>query len=186
MQNENDYRPANVEFQVANSSNMPENLGEFKTEKEATEFIHQNTTAFNQKICVFRFMDNFEKSELRKEYQELLEVKLPFLEKEANKAEQAFKEAKRALADATECVNATTNEVKALALEVKRGTKEINLDDQFTWRIPFEGKYYFYTYMDKQIKLAKVSDIPAHEKSEIFADSSKNEIFFNDNFPKSE
>jgi len=185
MEDQN-YRPANIEFVVANASNMPDNLGEFQSAKEAVDFISKNVTAFNHKLSVVRFMDNFEKKELREQYIELLEVKLPLMEKDHEKAAEAFARAKKALADATELVSAITNEIKALAFEVKRGVREINLDDQFTWRVPFEGKYYFYTYIDKCIKLCKISEIPAHEKSELFANCAKNDEFFNDNFPKNE
>jgi len=177
-----DYRPSHIEFEVANSSIVPDNFGMFETQKEATDFIHKNLTAFNQKITVVRFMDNFEKAEIRKDYSELLENKLPILEKELQKAATALAQAKKEAAEAQECVNATTNEAKALALEVKRGTKDITLDDQFTWRIPFAGRYYFFTYIDKVLKLCKTSDIPEHEKSEIWNAMSENETFFDSNF----
>lgn len=179
-----DYRPKNIEFDVANSSIMPENLGEYKTADEAIQFIHKNVVGINQRITVSRFMDNFEKTELRKEYQEILELKMPILEKDLQKATHEFEEAKKKLADAKELVNATTNEVKAIANDVKRGLKDIQLDDQFTWRIAFECRYFFYSYIDKQIKLAKIQDIPEHEKQDLFNVMSKNEEFFNDNFGK--
>ena len=180
------YRPANIEFDVANSSNVPDNFGTFENEKAANEFIGKNLIGINQKISVNRFMDNFEKQELRKEYQEMLELKMPLLERELMKATAAFQEAKKNLADAQEIVNATTNEVKALANEVKRGIKVMELDDQFTWRIPFMGKFYYFTYIDKQLKLCKINDIMEHEKQELFNASYQNETFFNDNFPAGE
>jgi len=182
MQKEEIYRPANIEFDVANSSIMPDNLGLYPTEKEATEFIHKNTDGFNQKITVLRFMDNFEKSELRKDYQDLLELKLPLAQRELMKANGVLEEAKKKAKDAAELVNSTMNEVQAIAHEVKKGVKEISLDDNFTWRLPFHGKYYFYTYMDKQLKLCKVNDIPDHEKTDLFNSTRKNEEFFDVNF----
>lgn len=39
MQTEEFYRPANIEFNVANSGEVPDNLGFFETSKEANEFI---------------------------------------------------------------------------------------------------------------------------------------------------
>lgn len=179
MQTEEFYRPANIEFNVANSGEVPDNLGFFESSKEANEFISKNLTAVNQKITVCRFMDNFEKNELRKEYSELLETKLPFLEKELQKAAAALSIAKKEAADAQEYVNATTNEAKALAVDVKRGLKDISLDDQFSWRVPFQSRYYFFTFIDNQIKLCKISDIPEKEKEELWNAMSENERFFN-------
>jgi hypothetical protein len=182
MKTETDYRPSNIEFEVANISTVPDNLGKFENAKEATDFMHLNVTAINQKIYVNRFMDNFEKNEIRKDCMDLLENKLPLLEKELQKATYTFTQAKKELAEATEACNATTNEAKALAIEVKRGTKVINLDDQFTWRVPFENRYYYYTFIDLQVKLCKISDIPEHEKTELWNAMSQNDKFFNDNF----
>jgi len=123
-------------------------------------------------------MDHFEKTEIRKEYSELLEAKLPFLEKELQKASAKLAEIKKEYNEAVEYVNATTNEAKALAVEVKRGVKDISLDDQFSWRVPFEGRYYFFTFIDNQIKLCKISDIPEHEKADLWNAMSNNEAFF--------
>jgi hypothetical protein len=177
------YRPANIEFDV-NNGVIPLNLGlEFKDMNQAINFIGSKLISFNQKVRANRFMDNFEKHEIRKDYQELLENKIPMLEKELMKAQAAHAEAKKALADANEYVSATTNEAKAMAVEVKRGIKEIELDDMYTWSIPVGDKYYFFTFIDSQIKLCKVSDIPFHERSEIFNAMTQNEEFFKKYFP---
>jgi len=178
MQNELVYRPANIEFDVANNSIVPDNLGHFESAKEAMDFIHSKMTAVNQKLTVCRFMDNFEKNEIRKEYSELLETKLPFLEKELQKASSVYAQAKKEFSEAQEYVNATTNEAKALAVEVKRGVKDISLDDQFTWRAAYDGKYYFYTFIDNQIKLCKIQDIPDFEKQTLWNAMADNESFF--------
>jgi hypothetical protein len=178
MQTAENYRPANIEFDVANSSIVPDNLGYFESAKEATEFIHSKMTAVNQKLTVCRFMDNFEKNEIRKEYSELLETKLPFLEKELQKAAAVYAQAKKEQAEAQEYVNATTNEAKALAVDVKRGLKDISLDDQFSWRVPFESRYFYFTFIDNQIKLCKIADIPEYEKADLWNAMSNNEAFF--------
>jgi len=178
--NEN-YRPANVEFDVANSSIVPDQLGKYETAEEAADFMHKHLLAINQKLSVFRFMDQIEKQWIRSDYNDLLENKIPMLEKELQKAKSEFETAKRNLADSIERVNATTNEAKALALSVKKGIKEINLDDQYTWRVPFNGVYFFFTWMDKVIKLCKTQTIPDFEKMDMFSASQRNEDFFNDN-----
>lgn len=173
-----DYRPAIIEFDVANNGLVPDNLGSFKTSQLASDFIGLNLTVINQKITVFRFMDNFEKSEMRKEYNDLLENKIPILEKELMKAHSAYTEAKKVLEDAKESVSATINETKSLAYEVKRGVKDITLDDINTWKVPYNGQFYFYTFIDGAIKLIKISDIPESEKNEIFNEMNKNTEYF--------
>ena len=178
--NEN-YRPSNVEFDVANSSIVPDQLGRYETADEACSFMHKHLLAINQKITVCRFMDNYEKTNIRKEYNDLFENKIPMLEKELQKAKSVLDAAKKDFADAIERVSATTNEGKALAMDVKRGIKDICLDDQFTWRVPFNGTYYFFTYMDNVIKLCKTQIIPESEKMDIFSASVKNEDFFHNN-----
>lgn len=183
MQTTETYRPANIEFDV-DGGIIPSNIGiEFNNMDEAVQFMAKYTTAINTKARVNRFMDNFEKTEIRKEYQELLEQKLPMLERDVMKAKVAFDEAKKSFADAQEYVSATTNEAKALAVEVKRGIKEMELDDLYTWRVPVGDKYFFFTFIDKQIKLCKVLDIPFHERQEIFNAMAKNEEFFKTYFP---
>jgi hypothetical protein len=183
MQTSETYRPSNIEFDV-NNGVIPLTLGlEFKDMNQAINFVGSKLISFNQKVRANRFMDHFEKNEIRKDYQELLENKIPMIEKELMKAKSAYAEAKKTLADATEYVSATTNEAKAMAVEVKRGIKEIELDDMYTWSIPVGDKYYFFTFIDSQIKLCKVSDIPFHERSEIFNAMSQNAEFFEKYFP---
>lgn len=178
------YRPSNIEFDIEVSVFIvPACLGIFENEKEVNKFIAENLVGINQAATVNRFMDSVERAQLRKDYQELLELKLPLLEREFNKANAAYNEAKATLANAKEIVSATTNEVRAIALEVKNNVKTIKLDDQFTWRIPFGDKFYFYTYIDKKLQLCKVADIQSFEKSELFNAASANEEFFNKNTP---
>jgi hypothetical protein len=172
------YRPANIEFDVANSSIVPDNFGQFETENEAFDFIHKHLTAINQKISVNRFMDNFEKKELRGHYADILENKLPIIERDLMIAEQAFNEAKVNLTNVKEMYNATVNECKMLASTVKKGVKEMNLDDQYTFRVPFDGKYFFITFIDKQVKLCKISDIPSFEKQDLYNAMAVNGDYF--------
>lgn len=177
MELKESYRPANIEFNTDGGS-VPMNLGIiFPDQTAANLFIAKNFIAMNTKVRAQRFMDNFEKNEIRKEYQDLLEQKIPLLERELMKAKSAFDEAKKHYADATEYVSASTNEAKALAVEVRRGVTEMELDDMTTWRVPIGDRYYYFTYIDQQIKLCKVQDIPFHERQEIFNAMTKNEEF---------
>lgn len=178
------YRPANIQFNV-DGNKMPENLGfQFNTAAEAAQFFGKYISGISSKVRASRFMDNYEKKMIREDYQQLLEQKIPMLERELMKAKTALDEAKKTFNDASEAVSATFNEAKSLALEVKRGIVEMELDDLFTWKVPVGDKYYFYTFIDNQIKLCKVVDIPFHEKTEIFNVMQNNEAFFADYYPE--
>lgn len=179
MKTELDYRPARIEFDVANTIELiPDTLGKFESLQKAQDFVGENLTGVNQKLTTNRFIDQFEKTEIRKEYNELLENKIPILEKELMKAKSAFDDAKKTLDEAKEYVSATINEAKALAFDVKRGVREITVDDIATWRIALDGVYYFYTYIDGEIRLCKNSIIPDFEKMEIYNSTVKNEAYF--------
>lgn len=143
-----DYRPAWIEFDVA-ESNMPSTLGEFESIDEAHKFMDSNVVAVNQSITVQRHMDQVEKQDVRENYREVLEDTLPRLEREHADFYSDLTEAKKKEKEAMERVNAAISEAKMLAKEAKKGLKEIRLDDLATFRVPVEGKYYFYTYMDK-------------------------------------
>jgi hypothetical protein len=161
-----EYRPKVIEFVVEeDSTNMPESFGEFETADEAGKFIQGNLTAINHGLTVNRHMDAFEKKEIRKEYNDILENRLPVLERDHSLATSELNDAKKKEKNAAEMVRASENEAKILAREVKAGVKGINLDELFTFKIPYRGKHYFYTYMDGELKLCKIRDIPESERT---------------------
>lgn len=183
MQKEDDYRPAKIQFDVApDGTFMPETFGTYESAEEASKFIGGNFVSSNHSITVNRHMDHVEKKLLREQYENVLENILPVNEKKHVDAANELAEAKRKEKDAIETVNATITEVKYLSQEVKRGLKEMRLDENFTHKIPYKGRFYFYSYIDKEIILVKIQDIPEHEKGEIFNEASANEQFIDDNF----
>lgn len=129
-------------------------------------------------------MDFKEKTDIRREYNELLETKLPIYERDLSVATQEFNEAKRKMGNCQELVNATLTEARALATEVKRGIVEMHLDDLFTYRLPYKGRYYYYTFIDKALRLCAIRDIPDHEKQEIWNAMASNDQFIDDNYPR--
>jgi hypothetical protein len=172
------YRPATIEFNVAHDgTNVPESFGEFATAEEAVKFLGTNLISTNQPVTVARFMDNHEKLELRKEYSEILENTLPVHEKELSSAEQNLNEAKKRQKNAEEMYNATISNAKNLANEVKRGLKDMDLDEKYTYRIAYRGRYYYFTYMDKQLRLCLIRDIPEYEKEDLWNNMASNELF---------
>lgn len=177
------YRPANIEFDVAQDGTiMPLVLGEFESLDEAMKTINGNLTALNHSLTVNRHMDHVEKKLMRDEYNDCLENDLPKAERALKEAEQELATAKQTVAIAREVANAHMTKIKGIAYEVKRGLKDMQLDDISTVRVPFESRFYFYTYIDKVVKLCAIRDIPENEKTEIWSVSKKNEEFINMNF----
>lgn len=185
MELKNNYRPMNIEFDVAHDgSEMPETFGEFSTDKDMLQFVSDNLVGVPYAITVARHMDNYEKTQIRKEYNNILENIMPTLEKRLSNAHIELEDAKKKYKDAQELVNSEFTKSKELARDVKRGLVEMNLDEQFTYRIAFRGRYYIYTYIDKEFKLCKIKDMPESEKTEIWNSMTKNEEFVNLYFSK--
>ena len=154
MQKTENYRPSYIEFTVSpDETPVPENLGKFDNADEAVLFMQKNFFSLNAGITVNRHMDNYEKNELRKKYNDILENLLPKFEQELRDAMQEYNAAKAVKENAIEQVNVYTNQAKATAVEVKRGLVEMRLDELFTWKIPYKGRYYFFTFIDNEIRL---------------------------------
>ena len=183
MKDEN-YRPKNITFDVAGDETpMPETFGDYKKHEDVLKFLgDSNMTTINQALTVSRHMDASEKKDIREQYIDVLENVLPRQEKDHSVKVQTFNEAKRAEKDANEMVNASISEAKILAKDAKRGLKEIKLDDVYTFRIPYKSRYYFYTWIDQELKLCRISEIPEHEKSEIWNAMAANEEFIDSHF----
>jgi len=174
-----DYRPSHIEFDVAtDGTNVPETLGSFESADECLLFMQKNFFATNTGLTVNRFMDNFEKSELRKKYNDILENMLPKFEQEMRDAIDKFNHAKTEKENAIGMVDAYINEAKATAIEVKRGLVDIKLDELFTWKLPYKNRFYFFTFIDNQVRLVRISDMTDHEKTELFSQGNVNEEIF--------
>jgi hypothetical protein len=168
------YRPTNINFDIA-TDDVPENLGSFEKKEEILEFINDKFVgAMPENVTALRHIDEYEKTEIRKEYSEMLEVKIPYLKKDLQKLESEYREAKRRFEDCKKQVDATKTEIELMAVYVKRGTTEFKCDSDYTICIPANEKYYFYTWVDNQLKLCKIQDIPEHEKNNLFTSGNQN------------
>ena len=177
------YRPQVIEFNISEDSNgIPESLGEFENAEDAIKFIGKNFTAINNGLTVNRHMDAKEKSELRKEFTSIMEDQVPIYEKELSEAEIEFNNAKKGQKSAEEAYDFIISKAKSLASEVKRGLKEITLDEKYTFRIPFKGRFYYFSYIDKQLKLCLIRDIAESKKTELWNQMAGNEEFINKTF----
>jgi hypothetical protein len=172
------YRPAHVEFQTASDgTNMPESFGTFETPEEMSKFIGGSLVAVNSALTCNRHMDAKEKKDMREEYSDLLENIVPVYEKRWSEADLAFTSAKKALKEAEENYNAEIAKTKELAQQVKRGLQEMDLDEKFTFRIAYMGRYYFYTWIDKELRLCLIRTILESEKQDLYNQMGANEEF---------
>ena len=173
-----DYIPSILEFKLPEDVIIPKTLGNFKTEDEAREFVAKTFVATQIKVDATRFMDDHEKEELREDYQNELENVLPELEMNAFEKHLAADQAKAEAKNADDRVSASNTKVRDLAKEVKGGVKTIALDNKNTWRIPLEGKYYYVTFINNTLSVAKVMDIPDDERNDLLNSMNSNEAAF--------
>ncbi|AWG26024.1 hypothetical protein [Flavobacterium kingsejongi] len=175
------YRPKRIDFTVELETNcaVPVDLGAFKKPEDAQKFINDNFVAVPKKIETNRFMDDYEKEIVRSRYVNELENELPVYKQKLKAALLELEKVKEIEKKASETVKACMNKIEMLSKEVKQGIAEINLDQAFTWEIAYSGNYYYFTYMDCRLQLAKVAQVPDHQLSDIFNATEKNKIFFN-------
>lgn len=179
------YRPAVIEFPVNHDgSNVPETLGKFETPEEMSKFLGGNLTVVNTALTCNRYLDNKEKKDLDEECLELLKTDVPVYARKLNEADNALASAKKALKDAQERYDAEIAKLRDLSAEAKKGIREINLDEKYTFRIPYKGNYYFFTWMDKILKLCLIRPIPDYEKQDLYNASAGNEEWIDKNFEK--
>lgn len=177
MKKVENYRPDIINF-TAESSAVPQVLGQFESEEDARVFMSQNLLAVQTKLQAVRLMDDHEIEELRGAYAEELEDTLPLLRQEQFKKDSELEAAKRNAKEANEMVNASLNKIQQLANEVNEGTTLIELDPSNTWVAIYGGKRYYYAFIDGEIKLARVQDIPSYEEDDLISSSEKNVEFF--------
>lgn len=181
------YRPAVIEFQVAHGGScMPESLGTFETPEEMSKFVGGNLTVVNTALTVMRHMDAKEKKDLQERYSDILENLVPVYSTKLYEAEIGLANAKKALKEAEERYSAEVANVRELAAEKKRGLRDMNLDEKYTFRIPYLGRYYFYTWIDKSLKLCLIRPIPESEKQDLYNAMADNEQWIEENFHKPE
>lgn len=173
MKKVEDYRPDYIEF-VAESKEVPHSLGQFESVEEAHEFMTKHFVSLSTKFTAKRRMDDFEINSLREQYIEELEENHPSIAQAYHDAVVALEDAKKAEKDAKEYVNASINKIKSLAREVKEGVTEMNLDQAYTYELIYNGKRFYYTIMDGEIKLAGVREIPAYEQDDLISTAERN------------
>lgn len=113
----NDYEPEELQFVlpevVKDTFPLELTFGNAENEKEIIKAVNEHfNVMFPENELAMRYMDNFEKDEIRKKYCELVEKELPSAEAELLSAKE---EAKRLKADAEEALNSVSRQIKDYA-----------------------------------------------------------------------
>jgi hypothetical protein len=177
------YLPAVIEF-TAQTNEVPESLGTFETAEEVQQFMAENFIAMPKKIETDRLLDEYEKEHIRNEYIVELEENYPLYQEQLMQKAMETEIAKEVEKRAKETVAASFNKIDALSKEVKKGIAEINLDPATTYEVALNGNYYYYTFINHELKLAKVMKIPDHQVSDLFNSSERNKAYFDELKPK--
>lgn len=128
---------------------------------------------FPENELAMRYMDNFEKDEIRKKYCELVEAELL----------SAKEEAKRLKANAEEALNSVSRQIKDYAAKVTEGTKEKKLPPTKTFRIALNGYYLFYSVINGRVLLVKAEKISSYDKSSLWAQEDRNRTAMMELYP---
>ncbi len=143
-----------------------------KTKADILKFVGKHFTAtFPDNELVTRYLDDFEKKNIREEYCTLEENEVP-----ARKAEleEALEKAKKMKKDAEEAYASVLMEVAKFAAEVRQGTVDMRLKSKNVFCIALAGHYLVYNWdvnLEKFL-LAKAYEVP--DRSEIWANEEKN------------
>lgn len=172
----NTYVPEIVDFTVSTENEeIPRSLGEFKNQKAVQKFFNDNNfVVMNSKVKATRLMDDIEKNDIRALYIEELEEQEPMLQKRLNDAQIAFDRAKDELSTAKEMVSASTSKVKTYRNEIVAGVTQMELDQSKTFELAFRNQYLYYTFINGELILCKISNIPEYEQNGLLNSSEAN------------
>lgn len=159
-----------------------------KTKADVIKFVNKHFIATQpDNELVTRYLDDFEKSNIREEYCMLEENEVPARKQEL---EEALEKAKKMKKDAEEAYASVLMEVAKYAAEVRLGTADMRLKSKNTICFALAGHYLVYNWDTNKLKfvLAKAYEIP--DPTEIWANETKNresmKAVFGLEFPETE
>lgn len=171
------YIPEQPEFKLPKGVSFPKVIFEgAKNMDDIRKFLSGRFIAESMTNAkAIRYLDSYERCSLRANYSELMEDEQPKLEKqiadiEAN-CKQITKEAKNKL-------QAVITQIRDLIYQVKRGDKEVDLPTDSTVRIPLDGHYLYYAWINGKFQLCRVDKIPSWDEQSLFANQETNKEAF--------
>lgn len=171
------YAPVQPEFKLPKGVSFPKVIFEGAKNMDdirkylSGRFIAESMT--NAKAI--RLLDSYEKASLRSNYSELMEDEQPKLEEQLANIEADCKQITK---EAKDKLQAVITQIRDLVYQVKRGDKEVDLPTDSTVRIPLDGHYLYYAWINGMFQLCRVDKIPSWEEQSLFANQETNKEAF--------
>lgn len=173
------YAPEQPEFKLPKNVSFPRVIFEgAKDMDEIRKFLSGKFIAESiTKATAIRLLDNYEKASLRANYSELMEDEQPKLEEQLADIEANCKQITK---EAKDKLQAVITQIRDLVYTVKRGDKEVDLPSDSTVRIPLDGYYLYYAWINNTFQLCRADKIPSWEEQNLFANQETNKAAFRD------
>ena len=171
------YAPVQPEFKLPKGVSFPKVIFEGAKNMDdirkylSGRFIAESMT--NAKAV--RLLDSYEKAAIRSNYSELMEDEQPKLEEQLADIENSSKQMTK---DAKDKLQAVITQIRDLVYQVKRGDKEVDLPADSTVRIPLDGHYLYYAWINGIFQLCRVDKIPSWDDQSLFANQETNKEAF--------
>ena len=171
------YAPVQPEFKLPKGVSFPKVIFEGAKNMDdirkylSGRFIAESMT--NAKAI--RLLDSYEKASLRSNYSELMEDEQPKLEEQLANIEADCKQITK---EAKDKLQAVITQIRDLVYQVKRGDKEVDLPTDSTVRIPLDGHYLYYAWINGLFQLCRVDKIPSWDEQSLFANQETNKEAF--------
>jgi hypothetical protein len=171
------YVPEQPEFKLPKGVSFPKVIFEGAKNMDdirkylSGRFIAESMT--NAKAI--RLLDSYEKASLRSNYSELMEDEQPKLEEQLANIEADCKQITK---EAKDKLQAVITQIRDLVYQVKRGDKEVDLPTDSTVRIPLDGHYLYYAWINGMFQLCRVDKIPSWDEQSLFANQETNKEAF--------
>ena len=170
-----DYRPEEIEFVLSDKVKelFPQTIFDgAENLEEIIKVVNDKFIAlFPENELAIRKMDEFEIREVREEYCLKQENEVP---KRMIELAEAIDTAKRMKKEAEDRYESLLTEIRDLAAMVKDGTREITLSPTGTIRIPLNGYYLYYSWVDEKFQLVKAVVIPEWDKRSLWSQEDRN------------
>ena len=171
------YRPEKIEFVLTEAQR--EMYKDVLTICNGAKNADEAIKVFNEKFnCLFpegelatRKYDAHEIGEIREEYCLKQENEAPMRKDELETTLERIKAMKKKAEDA---YNSVLLEIADLAARVKKGTTDFSLPATQTVRIALNGNFCFFSWVDGQMQLVKVEEIPEWDRNSLWSQEDWN------------
>lgn len=157
-----------------------------KSLKEAYKKLDEKCVYLSSNTTVNRKLDEMEIDDIRQNYTSMVENER--IEAKSNlmsaltQAEIMKKKIKSDIEEAESILDGVETQINDHVRMIKRGTTEMQLDAEKSFRIALDNKYLYYTWTGDAFSLAKVENMPFIQQGELFSSQSKNQETFTELF----